>query len=186
MRKLAFVPGAHVVRPLGLPAPAHVGPCVTICHDSQSHPADSTNRLTFHDRMTSQDLHDLAGRAEALSEAMADRQSRFLADLIRICSYTGQERAAVDRTLEELRAIGCDDVWMDSAGNALGRIGRWSGSSRARCIRLPCVVVDRSTRRSGQARRACSFQELASSSSISWINAGRFGCVNESPGAGTR
>ena len=25
----------------------------------------------------------------------------------------------VDRTLEELRAIGCDDVWMDSAGNAL-------------------------------------------------------------------
>ena len=73
--------------------------------------------------MTSQDLHDLASRAEALSEAMADRQTRFLADLIRIRSYTGQERAAVDRTLDELRAIGCDEVWMDSAGNALGRIG---------------------------------------------------------------
>ena len=55
---------------------------------------------------------------------MADRQTRFLADLIRIRSYTGQERAAVERTLEELRAIGCDEVWMDSAGNALGRIGR--------------------------------------------------------------
>jgi len=54
---------------------------------------------------------------------MAVRQARFLADLIRIRSYTGQERAAVDRTLDELRAIGCDDVWMDSAGNALGRIG---------------------------------------------------------------
>ena len=66
----------------------------------------------------------LASRVSAFSEALADRQARFLADLIRIRSYTGQERAAVDRTLEELRAIGCDDVWMDSAGNALGRIGR--------------------------------------------------------------
>ncbi|OIO98655.1 MAG: hypothetical protein AUK03_00980 [Anaerolineae bacterium CG2_30_64_16] len=55
---------------------------------------------------------------------MAGRQARFLVDLIRIRSYTGQERPAVERTLEELRAIGCDDVWMDSAGNALGRIGR--------------------------------------------------------------
>jgi putative selenium metabolism hydrolase len=54
---------------------------------------------------------------------MAERQARFLADLIRIRSYTGQERAAVDRTLDELHAIGCDEVWMDSAGNALGRIG---------------------------------------------------------------
>ena len=69
------------------------------------------------------DLHDLASRVSALSGAIADRQARFLADLIRIRSYTGQERAAVDRTLDELRAIGCDEVWMDSAGNALGRIG---------------------------------------------------------------
>ena len=69
------------------------------------------------------DMHDLAGRVSALSVTLADRQTRFLADLIRIRSYTGHERAAVDRTLEELRAIGCDEVWMDSAGNALGRIG---------------------------------------------------------------
>jgi putative selenium metabolism hydrolase len=69
------------------------------------------------------DMHDLTGRVSALAEVMADRQTHFLADLIRIRSYTGQERAAVDRTLDELRAIGCDDVWMDSAGNALGRIG---------------------------------------------------------------
>jgi succinyl-diaminopimelate desuccinylase len=52
----------------------------------------------------------------------------FLGDLIRIRSYTGQEQAAVERTLVELKAVGCDDVWMDSAGNALGRIG--SGSKR--------------------------------------------------------
>ncbi len=54
---------------------------------------------------------------------MAARQRRFLADLIAIRSYTGEEGPAVARTLEELRAVGCDDVWMDSAGNALGRIG---------------------------------------------------------------
>jgi hypothetical protein len=54
---------------------------------------------------------------------LADRQRRFLADLIRIRSYTGQEKPAVERTLAELRAIGCDEVWQDSAGNALGRIG---------------------------------------------------------------
>ena len=73
--------------------------------------------------MTTLDLHDLPGRVSALAEAMADSQKRFLADLIRIRSYTGQEKPAVERTLEELRAIGCDEVWQDSAGNALGRIG---------------------------------------------------------------
>lgn len=54
---------------------------------------------------------------------MTERRERFLADLIRIRSYTGQEGPAVARTLQELRAIGCDEVWTDSAGNALGRIG---------------------------------------------------------------
>ena len=74
--------------------------------------------------MSTMDLHNLAGRVSALSEAMADRQQRFLADLIRIRSYTGQEKPAVERTLAELCAIGCDEVWQDAAGNALGRIGR--------------------------------------------------------------
>ena len=55
---------------------------------------------------------------------MTERRERFLADLIRIRSYTGQEGPAVERMLHELRAIGCDEVWTDSAGNALGRIGR--------------------------------------------------------------
>ncbi len=55
---------------------------------------------------------------------MTERRDRFLADLIRIRSYTGQEGPAVERMLQELRAIGCDEVWTDSAGNALGRIGR--------------------------------------------------------------
>ncbi len=66
---------------------------------------------------------ELINRITALSHAMTERRERFLADLIRIRSYTGQEGPAVARTLQELRAIGCDEVWTDSAGNALGRIG---------------------------------------------------------------
>jgi putative selenium metabolism hydrolase len=66
---------------------------------------------------------ELANRISTLAEALALQQQRFLADLIRIRSYTGDEGAAVQRMLQELRAIGCDEVWMDSAGNALGRIG---------------------------------------------------------------
>jgi len=67
---------------------------------------------------------DLTARIAALAQQTSERRERFLADLIRIRSYTGQEGPAVARTLQELRAIGCDEVWMDSAGNALGRIGR--------------------------------------------------------------
>jgi len=66
----------------------------------------------------------LVDRIGILAEQMTEPRERFLADLIRIRSYTGQEKPAVERTLEELRAIGCDEVWQDSAGNALGRIGR--------------------------------------------------------------
>ncbi len=66
---------------------------------------------------------NLISRINTLSHQMTQRRERFLADLIRIRSYTGQEGRAVERTLQELRAVGCDDVWMDSAGNALGRIG---------------------------------------------------------------
>lgn len=68
-------------------------------------------------------LHDLAAQVTRLADITAAQQARFLADLIRIRSYTGQEGPAVARTLAELRAIGCDEVWTDSAGNALGRIG---------------------------------------------------------------
>jgi putative selenium metabolism hydrolase len=69
-------------------------------------------------------LHsELLATVSQLAEALAPQQQRFLADLIRIRSYTGDEGVAVQRTLQELRTIGCDEVWMDSAGNALGRIG---------------------------------------------------------------
>jgi hypothetical protein len=70
------------------------------------------------------DQHDLAIQVSRLAEAKADRQTRFLPDLIRIRSCAGQEKPAVERTLAEMRAVCCDEVGQDFAGNALGRIGR--------------------------------------------------------------
>ncbi len=74
--------------------------------------------------MHAEQTGSLAARARAAAGSLAPQCERFLADLISIRSYTGQEGPAVERTLQELRAIGCDEVWQDSAGNALGRIGR--------------------------------------------------------------
>lgn len=66
---------------------------------------------------------ELKAKIETLAEEMNQDMVDFLSDLIRIQSYTSHEGPAVQRTLEELRKIGCDEVWTDSAGNALGRIG---------------------------------------------------------------
>lgn len=72
---------------------------------------------------TSEKLVNLAREIDRKSHALNDQMVNFLADLVRIQSYTGEEGPAVERTLQELRAIGCDKVWMDSAGNAMGQIG---------------------------------------------------------------
>jgi putative selenium metabolism hydrolase len=74
--------------------------------------------------MKPEELYQLAQRISAAAAQLAERQQQFLADLITIRSYTGQEGPAVERALRELRAIGCEAVWMDAAGNALGRIGQ--------------------------------------------------------------
>jgi putative selenium metabolism hydrolase len=68
--------------------------------------------------------NELKAKIETLAEEMNHDMVNFLSDLIRIQSYTSQEKLAVQRTLEELRKIGCEEVWVDSAGNALGRIGK--------------------------------------------------------------
>jgi putative selenium metabolism hydrolase len=68
--------------------------------------------------------NELKAKIEALAEEMNQHMVKFLGDLIRIQSYTSQEAPAVEHTLAELRKIGCDEVWVDSAGNALGRIGK--------------------------------------------------------------
>ncbi len=65
---------------------------------------------------------DLADAAAAIIErapALAQAQTDYLADLIRLRSYTGEEGPAVERTLEEMNSGGFDDVRAASAGDAL-------------------------------------------------------------------
>jgi putative selenium metabolism hydrolase len=68
-------------------------------------------------------INQIAQQINAASKTLFDKQSQFLADIIAIRSYTGQETLAVQRTVQELKSIGCEETWIDSAGNALGKIG---------------------------------------------------------------
>ncbi|MGC9468857.1 MAG: YgeY family selenium metabolism-linked hydrolase [Anaerolineae bacterium] len=58
-----------------------------------------------------------------------DRQSllAFLRDLVKTPSPSGQEGEVASLVMDEMRRLGYDEVWMDEAGNVLGRIGRASG-----------------------------------------------------------
>jgi putative selenium metabolism hydrolase len=68
-------------------------------------------------------LAEAAERVRRHAETIQQAQVGFLADLIRIKSYTGQEGPAVERTLAEMRACGLGDVRTDSAGDALAVTG---------------------------------------------------------------
>ena len=68
-------------------------------------------------------LAEAAERVRHHAQSLKQAQIDFLADLIRIKSYTGQEGPAVDRTLAEMRACGFNQVHTDSAGNALATVG---------------------------------------------------------------
>jgi putative selenium metabolism hydrolase len=47
----------------------------------------------------------------------------LLQNLIRIRSYTGEEKQIVEFIIEKMRAFGFDEAYSDSLGNAVGRIG---------------------------------------------------------------
>lgn len=51
-----------------------------------------------------------------------ERAMGFAAELIRIPSLPGQEGAVAARIVDELRALGVDEVRTDRAGNVIGRI----------------------------------------------------------------
>jgi putative selenium metabolism hydrolase len=68
-------------------------------------------------------LAEAASRVHQFAPTIKQAQIAFLADLIRIKSYTGQEGPAVERTLDEMSACGFTHVRTDSAGNALATVG---------------------------------------------------------------
>ena len=52
---------------------------------------------------------------------------RFLQDLVRIPSLSGQEKEVGERLAAEMQAAGFDEVRIDRIGNAIGRIGSGKG-----------------------------------------------------------
>jgi putative selenium metabolism hydrolase len=51
----------------------------------------------------------------------------FLQDLVRIPSFSCQEKGVAERLGAEMRAVGFDEVWTDRIGNVVGRIGSGTG-----------------------------------------------------------
>ncbi len=49
--------------------------------------------------------------------------AQFLRDIVAIPSYSGQEKAVVDRIAVEMKKVGFDEVKIDGLGNIFGRIG---------------------------------------------------------------
>ncbi len=68
-------------------------------------------------------LAKAAARVKEQAQTIRQAQIDFLADLIRIKSYTGDEGEAVERTLQEMRGCGLMAVRTDTAGNALATVG---------------------------------------------------------------
>ncbi len=68
-------------------------------------------------------LAEAAERVRRRAQSLRQNQIDFLADLIRIKSYTGQEGPAVKRTLAEMKACGFDNIRSDNAGSALASVG---------------------------------------------------------------
>jgi putative selenium metabolism hydrolase len=51
----------------------------------------------------------------------------FLQDLVRIPSFSCQEKGVAERLEAEMRIVGFDEVWTDRIGNVVGRIGSGTG-----------------------------------------------------------
>ena len=68
-------------------------------------------------------LIQAARQIQTQAATVHQSQINFLADLIRLKTYTGQEGPAVERMLDEMQRLKLADVRTSSAGDALGRTG---------------------------------------------------------------
>ena len=68
-------------------------------------------------------LAQAARKVQARAETIQQAQIAFLADLIRLKTYTGEEGPAIERTLTEMKALAFSDVRTDTIGDALAEVG---------------------------------------------------------------
>jgi len=65
----------------------------------------------------------LVSQVRARAEHYTPQIVRFLRDMIAIPSESAEERAVIERVVEEMRALDFDEVRIDGLGNVLGRVG---------------------------------------------------------------
>jgi len=68
-------------------------------------------------------LAQAARKVQARAKTIQQAQIAFLADLIRLKTYTGEEGPAIARTLTEMKALAFSDVRTDTIGDALAEVG---------------------------------------------------------------
>ena len=86
-----------------------------------------------------------------MKENMENEMIAFTQELVRIRSYSGQEESVVRCIADRMKALGFDEVTVDSMGNVLGRIGNGKKS----CCLIPISTRWRSrTRKPGRFRRS--------------------------------
>ena len=66
---------------------------------------------------------ELIERAWSTANELRDPMVDFTRRLIRTVSLPGDEAAVARIVADEMTTLGYDDVWIDDAGNAIGRIG---------------------------------------------------------------
>ena len=66
---------------------------------------------------------ELTTRVKERAEFYRPRIIKFLRDLIRIPSHSGEEGDAMRRIEQEMKALGLADVHIDAIGNVVGRVG---------------------------------------------------------------
>jgi putative selenium metabolism hydrolase len=59
----------------------------------------------------------------AAAERDRDAVTKFLQDIIKIKTLSGQEKPVIDRIAEEMKKLGFDEVRVDGLGNLIGRVG---------------------------------------------------------------
>jgi putative selenium metabolism hydrolase len=62
-----------------------------------------------------------------LTSGERDALLNFVRNLVRIPSFPGDEGAVAQLIMDEMRRLAYDDVWMDDAGNVIGRLGPAQG-----------------------------------------------------------
>ncbi len=77
-------------------------------------------------------LAEAAQKVRAQTQSIQRAQITFLADLIRLKTYTGEEGPAIERTLSEMKTLALSDVRTDTIGDALAEVGDGSYPSAVR------------------------------------------------------